>query len=119
MDSPTPVNVSALLGCIGIAQPMIFVPTSDKHGHRYATWDKVSHSADDKQTAFHIAWLFSGIPAEESGIADQVYHHKGPWNVGPIEDPKPVIDDSQFAWMVALRAATLFNAVHDEAHFTI
>lgn len=113
MDSSTPVNVSALLGCIGIAQPMIFVPTTDKHGHRYATWDKVPHTPDDKETAFHIAWLFSGIPAEE---IPRSYDKHGPYyNVGPI---KPQIDDSQFAWMVALRAATLFNAVHDEAHWT-
>jgi hypothetical protein len=107
MKSPTPTNVSALLGCLGIAQPMIYVPTKDRHGHRYATWDKVTHSAEDKEGAYNIAWMLAGIPAD------------GEENVGYREEGHAFkVETSQYAWMVCLRAATLFNAIHDEAHWS-
>jgi hypothetical protein len=105
-----PTNISALLGCLGVAQPMIYLPQKDRRGNPYATWDKVTHTGDDKDTAYHIAWLLSGIPSDP------------PVPSGPDEtgiDKGVQIPDSQLAWMIALRAATLFNAIHGEQHQSI
>lgn len=116
-----PTNISALLGCLGIAQPMIYVPSKDGRGYKYATWDKVTHSRDDKDTAYQIAWLLSGIPDEGSETyserKDRFKAQAVPQSFHDSEDnPPPQIPESQLAWMISLRAATLFNAIHGEHH---
>lgn len=94
---------------------MIYLPDKDGRGRNYATWDKVTHSADDKDTAYQIAWLLSGIPDEE-GLDSRPDSVRLTRQVALAEDGEltPRIPESQLAWMISLRAATLFNAIHAE-----
>ena len=108
--NPTPTNISALLGQLGVTQPMVFIPRHDKYGSHYATWDNVKFT-EDKEMAFGVAWLLSGIP----GGGSISYSGK---NLGTTGDevltPHFDIDESQFAWTLCLRVATLFRVIHEE-----
>ncbi len=110
MTYPTPSNISALIGCLGVPSPQIFVPNRDKDGNPYATWDRHEFDQYEKEMALGIGWLLSGLPAAEGDFVP---------SVGYNDEPHFKIETTQFAWMVCCRAAALFRAIHEEDAWTI
>jgi hypothetical protein len=95
-------SFDVLIGHIGTEAPLIYVPRKDGKG-RYASWQEIQFSSNDRDSAAHISWLLSGMFELSDGVDDS----NPRWGV--------VHDEAEnFMYTLVLRAAFLMNTYHLE-----